>query len=268
MPDLYLRIAEQPDDVLDAIAQGLDSRAADPAMQKACEEYMSKLPRPDAEVLEIGCGNGAATAHIVKHVAPSRLTGIDPAEGLVARARDAFRDRHGVSFSVGDAVETRQKDEDFDVVVAHTVYSHLPDRDAAIAEGRRVLRPGGTMAIFDGDYAANTVALFDGDPLQAAMQAVERNLIHAPYVMRSLPRRLTDAGLNVRETASHGFVQTDAPEYLVNLIGRGVDAASMSGEFSPDLAEGFKREAERRSAEGTFYGAMLFLSVIAEKPAA
>ncbi len=38
MPELYLRIAEQPDDTLDAIAASMEARAADPAMRRICAD--------------------------------------------------------------------------------------------------------------------------------------------------------------------------------------------------------------------------------------
>ena len=60
--------------------------------------------------------------------------------------------------------------------------------------------PRRALAIFDGDYAGNTVVLFDGDPLQAAMVATQRNLIHDPYIMRRLPRLIAAAGFEAQAT--------------------------------------------------------------------
>lgn len=268
MPDLYLRIADQPDDVLQAVAAGMDKRAAEPAMQRIAADYLGRLGRQGGDVLEIGCGNGASTTLLMRHLEPARFVGIDPAGGLIARASATHGGKPGVTFAVADAVTTGQPDAAFDVVVAHTVFSHLADPEAALAEIYRVLRPGGRVAIFDGDYATNTVALFDGDTLQAAMRAVQRNLIHDPYIMRRLANLAGVAGFEVLEIEAHGYVQTERPDYLLSLIERGVDAAARTGECGADLAAGFKREAARRVAEGTFYGAILFVSLIAEKPAA
>lgn len=267
MTDLYLSISEQPETVLEAIATSMDDRAKDPAMQEICAAYMGRLPQPGAKILEVGCGNGASTAALMRATDPVSLVGVDPSDGLLRRARTRFKECASVSFATGDAVNTGQPDAAFDVVVAHTVYSHLPDPSAALAEGFRVLKPGGTLAIFDGDYATNTVALFDGDPLQAAMIATQRNLIHDGYIMRRLPRMMVDAGFRTPDCAAHGFVQTKTADYMQSLLARGLTAAAKAGDCGTDLSDAFNSEASRRVADGTFYGAILFLSAIAVKPA-
>ncbi len=227
---------------------------------------MGALPGPGADVLEIGCGNGASTELILRHIDPQCLIGVDPSPGLLDRARKRFSATPHVSFRSGDASRTGMADASCDVVVAHTVYSHLEDPGAALAEAFRVLRPGGTLAVFDGDYATNTVALFDGDLFQAAMVAAQRHLIHDPYVMRRLSGMMAACGFETATLQAHGFIQTVRPDYVTSLIARGADAAARADEIGAQLSDGFKAEAERRVAAGSFYGAILFVSAIARKP--
>jgi ubiquinone/menaquinone biosynthesis C-methylase UbiE len=264
--DLYTRISEQPREVLDTIAKSLNVRASEPAMQVICARYMAQIARPAAaRVLEIGCGNGATTKLIMEHVSPAQLVGIDPSYAFIDMARETFAGEPRVSFAVGDAAATGQADGSFDLVIAHTVYSHLLDPDAALAEARRVLRPDGRLVIFDGDFATITVALFDGDPLQSAVAAVLRHMMHAPYIMRRLPVLVTAAGFSVQSVEPHGYVQTTRPDFLLTLLSRGTHAAAQADEIGQSLVDGFDREARRRVANGTFYGAILFLSLSARK---
>jgi ubiquinone/menaquinone biosynthesis C-methylase UbiE len=263
---LLARIREQPPEVLEAIAHSMNVRASEPAMRAICARYMARITLPEgAHVLEVGCGNGAATKLIMQHINPGRLVGIDPSSTFVDMARETFAGEPRVSFALGDAVATGQGDACFDLVIAHTVYSHLVDPEEALTEAHRVLRPGGQLVIFDGDFATLTVALFDGDPLQAAVGGVLRNLVHAPYIMRRLPALVTSAGFSLHSVEPHGYVQTSSPDYLLTLLSRGSYAAVQAGEISQEVVDSFDREARRRVANGTFYGAMLFLSLTACK---
>ena len=266
MTDLYIRIREQPREVLDTIAKSLNVRASEPAMQTICARYMGQIALSvGARVLEIGCGNGATTKLIMEYVSPAQLVGIDPSSVFIDMARETFAGEPRVSFVVGDAAATGQADAFFDLVIAHTVYSHLADPEGALAEARRVLRPGGQLVIFDGDFATLTVALFDGDPLQSAVGAVLRHMVHAPFLMRRLPALVTAAGFNVQSVESYGYVQTTSPDFLLTLLSRGTNAAAQAGEIGQGLVDGFTEEARRRVANGTFYGAILFLSLAARK---
>jgi ubiquinone/menaquinone biosynthesis C-methylase UbiE len=266
MTGLIARIGEQPREVLDAIAKSMDIRASEPAMQAICVSYMAQIALPArARVLEIGCGNGATTKLLMHHLAPAQLIGIDPSSVFIDIACEAFADEPRVSLTVGDAAATGQADACFDLVIAHTVFSHLLDPQGALTEAHRVLRPGGKLVIFDADFATLTVALFEGDPLQSAAGAVLRNLVHAPYIMRRLAALVAAAGFTVQSVEPHGYVQTTRPDYLLTLLARGNNAAVRAGEVGQEVVDGFDREARRRVANGTFYGAILFLSLTARK---
>jgi arsenite methyltransferase len=266
MTDLITRIGEQPREVLETIARSMNVRASEPAMQAICARYMAQIVLPQgARALEIGCGNGATTRLIMEYVSPAQLVGTDPSSVFIDMARATFVGEPRVSFALGDAVATGQADASFDLVIAHTVYSHLADPEGALAEAHRILRPGGQLVIFYGDFATITVALFDGDPLQSAVAAVLRHMMHAPYIMRRLPPLVTAAGFSVQSVEPHGYVQTTTPDYLLTLLSRGTNAAARAGEIGQGLVDGFAEEARRRIANGTFYGAILFLSLAARK---
>ena len=267
MGDIYLEIADMPGDVIAAIAESLEARANEPAMQDICARYMGRLPRREGmRLLEIGCGAGAATRHLLTHLAPAELVAVDPSPGLLEVARRKLADAPQVTLREGGAEETGLPDASFDLVVAHTVYSHLADPDAALAEAFRVLKPGGCLAVFDGDYATITMALFEHDPLDTVSEIVRRNIVHAPYVMRGISARARAAGFEVRALDPYGYVQTERPDYMQSVIARGVDLAVRGGEIGPEVAEGLRAEAARRVAEGSFYGAILFLCLTAIKP--
>jgi ubiquinone/menaquinone biosynthesis C-methylase UbiE len=99
------------------------------------------------DVLEIGIGTGQNLPYYPDNV---RLTGVDltPAMLNVARRRAASQGR-AVDLRVGDAQSLAFPDESFDTVVATLMLSAVPDIRRAVAEVRRILRPGGRLLLLD-----------------------------------------------------------------------------------------------------------------------
>jgi ubiquinone/menaquinone biosynthesis C-methylase UbiE len=99
------------------------------------------------EVLEIGVGTGRNLRHYRDDV---RLTGIELSPAMLeiarARARELGRD---VDLRVGDAQALEFPDESFDTVVCTLSLCTIPDDRAAVAEVRRVLRPGGRFLLLE-----------------------------------------------------------------------------------------------------------------------
>ncbi len=79
------------------------------------------------------------------------MLGVDASAEVIDQARAAGDER--VEFAVADAYALGLPDGSFDVVHAHQVLQHLTDPVAALVEWRRVLRPGGLLAVRDSDYA-------------------------------------------------------------------------------------------------------------------
>jgi SAM-dependent methyltransferase len=109
-------------------------------------------------VLDVGCGPGTLTADLARIVAPGRVTALEVTDAALdlARAEIGRRGLETVDFAVGDVQSLDLPDGGFDVVHAHQVLQHLGDPVTALREMRRVARPGGIVAVRDGDYAAFT----------------------------------------------------------------------------------------------------------------
>jgi len=102
--------------------------------------------------VDVGCGTGALTATILDRAAPASVIAIDPSTDFVAHARRLVRDPRA-RFAVASADAVPVGDGSADAVVAGLVLNFVPDFAAALAEMRRVARPGGRIAGYVWDYA-------------------------------------------------------------------------------------------------------------------
>ncbi len=101
------------------------------------------------EALEIGAGTGYFGLNLVQLGVIERLTASDISQGMLDTLAASAR---GLGLAV-DRVRTEAEqlpfpDESFDLVFGHAVLHHIPNLDRAVAEFRRVLRPGGTLAFW------------------------------------------------------------------------------------------------------------------------
>lgn len=102
--------------------------------------------------LDVGCGTGALSQHVLETCAPTKVVGIDSSDGFVSHAKAHVTDLR-VEFRVGDARALPVDDAAADVVVSGLVLNFVPDQAKAVAEMRRVARPDATVAVYVWDYA-------------------------------------------------------------------------------------------------------------------
>jgi SAM-dependent methyltransferase len=118
--------------------------------------YLLPHLRPGLTVLDVGSGPGTITVDLAARVAPGRVTALEASANALDLTR-AEAERVGcttIDFVVGDVQALDLPDASFDVVHAHQVLQHVVDPVAALGEMVRVCRPGGIVAVRDGDYAA------------------------------------------------------------------------------------------------------------------
>jgi len=101
--------------------------------------------------LEVGCGTGALTAAIMDQCRPGSLIAIDPSEGFIRKARVNVPDPR-VEFRVGDAQALSLPAASRDAAASALVLNFVADREAAIGEMKRVVRPGGLVGFYVWDY--------------------------------------------------------------------------------------------------------------------
>jgi SAM-dependent methyltransferase len=187
------------------------------ANAEAYEQYVGRWSRlvarqfldwlnvpPGSHWLDIGCGTGALTEVILQHAQPAKVTGVDPAGGFIAYAREHVQDSRA-SFRVEDATSLPFEDETFDAVVSGLVLNHILTQDVALADMVRVTRGGGIVAAYVWDYASQMQmmrvfwdAAVELDPAIAEMDQGRRYPICQPGPLAGLFESVGLTGVEVR----------------------------------------------------------------------
>lgn len=108
--------------------------------------------RKHQRVLDVGTGPGFFA--ILLSQMGHKLTAVDASPGMIERASHNFAELGlNVQAYVGDAAHlNREEDNTFDAVVCRDVVWTLPEPQKAYTEWHRILKPGGTLIVFDGNY--------------------------------------------------------------------------------------------------------------------
>ncbi|MFE9646929.1 L-histidine N(alpha)-methyltransferase [Streptomyces sp. NPDC006365] len=129
-------------DQADTLAQLLHAGTAYPAGSK---------------VLEVGCGVGAQTVHLVEASPEAHFTAVDVSAASLAQARvrvTALFPQAHVTWHEANLFELPFADAEFDHIFVCFVLEHLAAPGQALSALRRVLRPGGTLTVIEGDHGS------------------------------------------------------------------------------------------------------------------
>lgn len=166
--------------------------------------------KPGSSVLDAGCGPGTITLGLARTVAPGHVFGVDVEDSQFDQARvEAHREGLSVEFRQGSVYELPFEAQQFDAVFSHAVLEHLSDPAAAIAEFRRVLKPGGVIGLRAGDLGGLLIDADSEGPAQAfaSYLAQQKQGAKDPNVGRKLARLMRQAGFSVDAvTASYEVI--------------------------------------------------------------
>ncbi len=107
---------------------------------------------PGHHFLEVGCGPGFLTGAVATLIPQGQAVGLDLSSEMMSVAHTIVAPEHpNVSFQQGSAYELPFDDGRFDFAYSRLVYQHLADPLAALAQARRVVKPGGKVCVLDID---------------------------------------------------------------------------------------------------------------------
>jgi ubiquinone/menaquinone biosynthesis C-methylase UbiE len=266
VPDVWSVVSE-----LDATTQArlgdvLETRGSDAQQRAMRQAFLAGIEfPPTARVLEVGCGTGVLTRTLAGWPNVATVVGVDPAPALLERARAAASDLDNLSFQEADGRSLPFDDREFDVAIFDSTLCHVPEPERAVAEAFRVLKEGGLLAAFDGDYATTTVAMSQTDPLQACVEAMMANSVNDRWLVRRLPAMANASGFQVLSFRGHSFIDTSPDGYMRTVVERGIDILHSTDQISSETATALRAEIDHRAAAGTFFGHVAYGALVAQK---
>jgi len=155
---------------------------------------LAQLPRtPGARVLDLGCGQGNTTRCLADVLEHSECLGVEYDAALVDYAQTRAENPSTVRFQQGDATNLPFPDASFDVAFCRYLLIHLADPMRAVREMMRVVRPGGFVVAYEGDFTVDGTSHPPCDGL-TTLHRVWRGLFQNPPAGRRLVHYLREAG--------------------------------------------------------------------------
>lgn len=211
--------------------------------------------RPGETVLDAGCGPGFFCAELLDEVGPAgHVDGTDLSPQMLALAERRCAGRDNATFREADVTALPFEDASVDAAICVQVLEYVPEVDRALAELRRVLRPGGRLVVWDIDWT--TLSWHSEDPgrMQRVLEVWDEHLVHLS-LPRTLGPSLRSAGFADVDMEAHVFAaSTFDPETYgaasVTLISRFV--AGRSG-VSAEVAEAWADEQRALGDRGEYF---------------
>jgi ubiquinone/menaquinone biosynthesis C-methylase UbiE len=149
---------------------------------------------PAWRCLDLACGPGGVTRELSARVGPTgHVLGLDFDTDFVAVAREAAP--NNVTFMAGDAYATGLPDASFDLVHVRFLACTAGEPDRLIAEARRLVRPGGVVAMQEAD--GTTLNCYPPHPAWTALRSAWHGCfpVSAEPIAQQLFRKLRRSGL-------------------------------------------------------------------------
>ncbi|MFM1943965.1 MAG: hypothetical protein RI897_2947 [Verrucomicrobiota bacterium] len=264
--DPYNDPDSQADATLDAMMTRLEERGSHPAFGRMIGDYLQALVRDrPVRLLDLGCGTGVVTRRAMEVLhAGSEVHGADVSGRLLGRARELgagspiqWDHLQGRGLPYGEA--------SFDVVIMHTVLSHVKEPVELLCEVGRVLRGGGQLIVFDADHASTTY----GQPDYAVMRRVDHLLTSAiatnPDICRQLPRFLKQAGYGLERHSAEVLSECGRGDFWLSSVRGFARMIPALGILGAEEAEAWVGHMLRSHDEGTFFAAGAFYTFHARR---
>lgn len=123
------------------------------ACENMLEVLLSFIPEKTGRILDVACGKGATTRHLLRYFDPADVMGVNISPEQIAVCRERLPE---VRFEVMDAADLQFADNELDSIITVEAICHFNTREKFLKEALRVLKPGGHLVFSDSLMRAET----------------------------------------------------------------------------------------------------------------
>ena len=269
--DPYADPDAQPEATLQAMKPRLEERGNHPEFVRMIRNYGAALPADQPlKVLDLGCGTGVVLRQLADMLHPhSELHGADVSRHLLDEASRLLTDsRIPIQWDHVSPGALPYADASFDVITMHTLVSHVPDPLAVLMENARILKPGGTLIVFDVDHAATTYGLPDYAAMRNADFLLSSAIAANADICRQLPRLLKEAGYQLQHHKSDIVSECGRGDYWLSSVKAFSRLIPALGILPADEGQAWVDHMLKSHEDGTFFAAGCFYTFYATRQVA
>ncbi len=268
--DVFQYATDLDDSTLNSMIERLEFRGRDPNYIRWMNDYLEAIALdPHASVLDMGCGTGVGARRLAQRPAfQGRIVGVDHSPIFIEVAR-RLADEEGIGgkieFRIGDAHSTGLADAGFDAAMAHTLISHVTEPAAVLKEMSRLVRTGGTIAIFDGDYASLSFGSSDRELGRKMEEGMIGVMVSNPLVMREMPQLLGEVGLDLISVTPNVYSEVGSGRFWKNFAEIYAPMVADAGVLPSEQVEAWLEDQRSNADRGVFFAACNYYTYLARK---
>jgi len=264
MPDLWQSVDNIDADKQATLVKRLEDRAQIPKFVEIRENYFDKIGLPvGGRILELGCGTGAVCRAIASRPGfVGTVVGSDLSAKLIDTAKHitAKSGLKNIEYHQADAQGSDAHDGQYDLVLAHTVISHVADPAAFLREALRLAKPGGQIILHDGDFASLTFNTNTPELDLKMPDLILRAVVANRYVMREIPHLLRQSDVEITHAIGDLMLEIGTGEFFPGLAKNIGPIAVGAGIVHQAEFDRWVEAIDRVQSEDTFFASCNYLT--------
>ncbi len=265
MPDPYLDPDSKTQEAIEAMASRLEARGNHKTFLRMVENYGKTLPSNEPlTVLDLGCGTGIVIRQLAKMLDPSsKFYGADISAKLLGEAAK-FSENDEIQWDHISTGSLPYADGTFDVIVMHTLLSHVPDPLAILAEAQRVLKKGGKLIVFDADHVSTTYNQADYETTRRIDSMLASAITIHPDICRQLPKLFKSSGYAITDHSVDIISECGKGDFWLSSVHAFAKLMPTIEALSEDEADKWLEYMLQSHEDGTFFASGTYYTFYAK----